>query len=60
MAENSKPHEMAHADAPTWCRWCGTFDVYCRDGEACPRQDRSGKPKWDMGEFPTVKAEVPA
>ena len=23
-------HEMQHADSPTWCVHCGTFDIYCQ------------------------------
>ena len=22
-------HIMQHADSPTWCIHCGTFDIYC-------------------------------
>lgn len=22
-------HEMQHEDSPTWCKHCGTFDIYC-------------------------------
>lgn len=38
-------HEMQHTDGPTWCKWCGTFDVYCRDDDECGREE---KPQYDF------------
>ncbi len=43
-------HEMQHETAPTWCKWCGRFDVYCRADDECkPRELRmDGRPRFDF------------
>lgn len=46
MTMDEQRHMMQHPDSPTWCVWCGTFDVYA--GEACPA-DRTGGPRYDFG-----------
>ena len=33
-------HEMQHADSPTWCIHCGTFDIYCAITDCIPKQER--------------------
>lgn len=36
-------HEMQHPDSPTWCIYCGRFDIWCKPDEDCDGEEKYGK-----------------